>query len=296
MENMSKDIGVLFADISGSTAMYETLGDAQALRLISRSFNEFHEIISARGGQLIKTVGDELFCSFPSADEAVLAASDMQLAVSNTQNNAEQEVAIRVGVNFGPVIEAQGDLFGDTVNVASRIVGLANPGQVFATWQTVNAVAPFLRSVCRRLYSISLKGRAERVTVYEVVWRDGDDLTILGGPRTVAPTRAPRLRLSYKGAAWTVEHSAPLISMGRGRENNIVVQVWRASRHHATITLRGGKFVLTDHSSNGTFLLLEDDIEMSLRREDLVLIGRGLLGLGVHPRDASQECISFNLA
>ena len=156
--------------------------------------------------------------------------------------------------------------FGDTVNVAARMVSLANPGQIFATWQSVNAVSAYLRASCRRLYSINVKGKAERVVVYEMIWKDSGDLTVLNGPRTMEPHAGVRLRLTYKGAVFTVDRESSTVTMGRGRENSIVVQAWKASRHHATVTLRQGKFVLSDHSSNGTCLLLEDDVEVQLRQ------------------------------
>jgi hypothetical protein len=108
---------VLFADVAGSTRLYETLGDAAALKLVSELLSALRGVATRCGGRVVKNLGDEILCVFPDAAHALRAACDMQLAAGG-------HCAVRVGLHCGEVLESGGDIFGDTVNTAARVTAL----------------------------------------------------------------------------------------------------------------------------------------------------------------------------
>jgi class 3 adenylate cyclase len=273
---------ILFADVCESTALYESLGDTKALGLVNQLFALLNEKVAADGGTVVKTLGDGMVCQFRDSDAAFRAACDMQVATTGLAPEAQHKLAIKIGFTYGQVVLSAGDVFGDTVNVCSRLVGLANPSQVLTTQLTVDALSPGLRTRCRQLYPLKVKGRAEEVTVCEVMWRIDPDVTEMSLTRgQLVRARAGHwvLKLTYQGETYTVEPNAA-IRLGRDKENDIVIASHLASRVHARIFGREGHFVLADQSSNGTFLLADNAAEVLLRREEAMLGERGWIGLG----------------
>ena len=134
-------MAVLFADISGSTKLYDTLGDTQAKRLIDECIGLMRGAVAHYGGRVIKTIGDEVMCVLPDADNGCLAATEMQLKIAALPAVADVKRAIRVGFHAGPVIEEASDVFGDTVNLAARMAGLAKGMQIITTQATVERLS-----------------------------------------------------------------------------------------------------------------------------------------------------------
>jgi hypothetical protein len=275
--------------------MYESLGDTLALAVVNRLFALLKDKVGASGGTVVKTLGDGMVCEFPDADAAFRAACDMQGATAGLAPEAQHKLAIKIGFTYGQVVLSEGDVFGDTVNVCSRLVGLANPSQVLTSQQTVDALSPGLRTRCRQLYPLKVKGRAEQVTVCDVMWRVDPDVTEVSLTRTDM-RRAGQwvLKLTYQGETYTVEPAAS-VRLGRDKENEIVVASHLASRVHARIHGRDGHFVLVDQSSNGTFLLADNANEVLLRREEALLGERGWIGLGSPAASHGDHVLRYRL-
>jgi len=121
MTTASSDLAVLFADVSGSTRLYETLGDERALATVGQCLALVREACDGHSGRVIKTIGDEVMAVFALADQAAQAAAAMQARVSTEPFAVGQRIAIRVGFHFGPALETDSDVFGDSVNVAARL-------------------------------------------------------------------------------------------------------------------------------------------------------------------------------
>src|SRR5512138_160956 len=107
---------VLFADVSGSTKLYEAVGDAAAHEAIDLCVKLFGAIATQHGGRVVKTIGDEVMAIFAEAAAAGHAAVDIQLAVAQMAPVDKVKLGVRIGLNAGPVVERDGDVFGDTVN------------------------------------------------------------------------------------------------------------------------------------------------------------------------------------
>jgi adenylate cyclase len=286
---------VLFADVCESTALYESLGDAPALALINMLFEKLGAITSAHDGTVIKTLGDAVVCQFGDADKAFRAACDMQTASSSLRTRAPSRFAIKVSFNYGPVVVKDDDVFGDTVNVCSRLNTLGSPEQVLTTQQTVDALSPGLRVRCRQLYPLKVKGKAEEVTAYDVLWRLDPDITERDLPVRPATRAVAVLKISYGGEAFTVGPAQEVL-LGRDKGNDIIIDSTRASRVHARIFGRDGNFVIADQSSNGTFLLIDGNSnEMLLRREEAVMGERGWVGFGKSAEGHGTHVLRYRL-
>jgi len=285
---------VLFADVCDSTAIYESLGDTKALALINRLLRQLDEKVAQCSGAVVKRLGDGMVCQFSAPDAALRAACEMQTAAFDVAPGDYPKLAIKVVFTYGPVIMEGADVFGDTVNLAARLVALANPEQILTTQQTVDSLAPELRARCRPLYPMKIRGKSDEVMVCDVVWRGDADLTeTFRRPGDVASQW--NLKLAYGGSMFTVE-PAGSVRLGRDKANDVVVASTRASRVHARIFGRHGNFVIADQSSNGTFVLIDGSSrEMLLRREEAVLGERGWIGLGESAASHGDHVLRFRL-
>ncbi len=292
MEKAPSNFAVLFADISGSAKLYESLGDAEALATVERCLAIIRKACTDSGGTVVKTIGDEVMAVFPSADAAARAATDMQAHVSTQRTSRGAPLAIHVGFNFGPVLEEGNDFFGDTVTVAARLSNLARGGQVFTSESTVAFLAPALRARTRSQQAHTVKGKQKDIDLFELVWQETEDeLTALSTHVTVRPAH---LSLKHGDRQIELSEAMPNLSIGRDLANDVVLADRKASRMHARIERRRDKFVLIDHSSNGTYVIVENEAEIALRREELLLRNRGHISFGHAYQDDPTEVVSFS--
>jgi adenylate cyclase len=288
---------VLFVDVTDSTKLYESLGDTVALALVNGVFGRLEKLVAKYAGSIVKFLGDGIICVFEDPDNAFRAACEIQTSVHSAAQGSHNRLQLKIGFTYGSVILSKGDVFGDTMNVCSRLVVLANPEQVLTSAQTVEALSPGLRTRCRALFPTRIKGKAEEVAVSEVMWRYDPAVTESNLTRAdFSKAVQLSLKLIYRGNIFVVNRSRPTIQMGRDDSNDIVIVSLFASRIHARVHTRDGHFVLTDLSSNGTFLLVDEHLnEMHLRREEAVLGGRGWIGLGKNATRHGDHSVRYAL-
>ena len=289
-----RQMAVLFADIAGSTKLYDTLGDAQAKLLVDECLAVMFGVVKQYAGRVIKTIGDEVMCVLASADNGCLAAMDMQLRINALPAAGPIKRAIRVGFHFGPVIEENNDVFGDTVNLAARMAGLAKGGQIVTTAVTADRLSPTLRSSTRRIAALAVKGKGDEVEVCDVIWQAGDDVTMMT-PSLAASARQVELDLQHGAIRLTLTPAHGGIVLGRDLACEMVVGGHMASRQHARIERRRDKFFLIDQSTNGTFVAFAGEPEIILRREEVMLRAQGRIALGHSVDELIDEVISFVL-
>ena len=287
-------VAVLFADVAGSTKLYEAVGDTDAKTLIDEALIAMQVVTQRHRGRVIKTIGDELMCVFPNAERGFLAATDMQTVVNALVLTKGVKRMIRVGFHAGPVIEEKGDVFGDTVNVAARMAGLAKGMQIMTTRATVDALPAALRTSTRPIASIAVKGKAEELAMFEVLWQEGDDLTMAAGAQHVAQVTA-ELVLRHGERELVLGADRPSVLIGRDAACDIVITDPKASRQHARIEKRRDKFYLTDQSSNGTYLTFMGDPEVALRREELNLRRSGSIVFGHSAVEPTRDTVDFTV-
>src|SRR5262245_11682140 len=224
MEQPTTTLTILFADISGSTRLYETLGDAMARQRVSDCLALLTETITQRTGTVIKTIGDEVMCTFPNAEVAVQAACAMQESLAERAALSKTSLTIRVGLHYGPALVEAGDVFGDAVNLAARIVGLAKANQILTSRQTVDSLPATMRTMTRHVDRAPLKGKQEVTDIYEVIWRE-DELTRMEGPSISPPSTASgaRLSLRFRDKELEVDQDRSAITLGRRHEDDLVI-------------------------------------------------------------------------
>ncbi|MEP7154463.1 MAG: adenylate/guanylate cyclase domain-containing protein, partial [Betaproteobacteria bacterium] len=219
---------VLFADVSGSTKLYDTVGDAIAFAAVKQCVDAFIEATKKNSGRVIKTIGDEVMAVFPDAAAATVAAMDMQNTLATFEPSSGTRLGARIGFHFGTVIERDNDLFGDTVNLAARLSGVAIRGQVITSRATVDRLSTVLRASCRQLHAIEVKGKG-MVDICEVLWDEGDQtVTVLAGSHTSAP-KASALTLKYGGREIVLDAASPSLAFGRDKGAQLVVDDVNAS-------------------------------------------------------------------
>ena len=289
--SVASDVAVLFADVSGSTRLYETVGDAAALATIDGCLSLVRTACEGRGGRVVKTIGDEVMAVFPAADQAAEAAAEMQARISELPPVGRTRLAIRVGFHFGPAIVVEGDVFGDSVNVAARMTALANGEQVILSRQTADVLSPLLRARVRELDSLTVKGKHKDIGIFELIWQSSEDELTTFAPRHKPPPA--RIRLRHGAREIDLDEARPSLTLGRDPQNDVVIADRMASRLHARIERRRDKFVLVDQSSNGTCVTIEGEPEIHLRREELILRGRGHVSFGHAYQDDPDEVLAF---
>ena len=292
MSSISRNLAILFADVSGSTTLYEKLGDRAALMAVESVVDLLKSTVDACRGRVVKTIGDEVMAAFPDADSAFRAASDMQTRVTALPALGETRLAIRIGFHAGAMLEENGDYFGDAVNTAARMAGFAKGGQIITTGATVQALSPLLRESTREVAALSVKGKQAEVEVCEVLWQSGDEVTLLASKRAQASTEAV-LRLAHGIRELLMDANLATVQIGRDATHPIPIADKMASRLHGRIERRGDKFYYVDLSTNGTYLTIEGDVETVLRRDQAMLRGRGTLSFGHSATDPGAELVTF---
>lgn len=288
------EVAVMFADVAGSTRLYDTLGDDVANRVIGKAVNIMKELTRMHNGFVIKTIGDEVMSRFPTADDCVKAAKDIQEEMEAGIEGEDARIAIRIGLHYGPAILADdGDVFGDAVNVAARMADIAKADQIITTVDTVQTLSPDLQESTRQFDKTAVRGKAEEIVVHQVVWQN-EDLTRIEIPVATMAHETQYLCMHFKGEETRIgSDDARVFTIGRGVQSDLCVNAPLASRMHATIQYVRGKFSLSDQSSNGTFVKTDDGESIYLRRQELMLWGSGHISLGEEVSESNPDLIRF---
>ncbi len=271
-------LAILFADVCGSTQLYDTLGDARARAIVARCMDAMTDATQRCGGKVVKTIGDEVMATFASANDAAEAACAMQDSITGRLMVEGRPIAIRVGFHFGLALIEDTDVFGDSVNLPARLAGQAKAGQILTSGATVALITGRARHACRQIDVAQIRGKQQQVAIYELVWKP-EDATVMRAPGA-GEQRDGRLTVTSGGSLFELGEGYRTLTMGRAEDNDIVVRNPLVSRLHARIEYRNGRFVLTDLSANGTWVAGDDGASAYVRRDSQVLTGSGLLGLG----------------
>lgn len=280
-----KKLAILFADVVGSTQLYDALGDDRARETVQQCLRVMKQATEHYGGTVIKTMGDEVMSTFPSADDALNAANQMQQRITNTIRieTDDSHVSIRIGCHFGPVVAEDRDIFGAAVHTANRMTSQAKAGQIITTSALVEQLTPQWKALVRQIDVATPKGQSDEVAVFEVLWQPEEATNMLPSidPAARPPATATRLRLRFKGEELVVgEQGKATITMGRADENDVVIKGNLISRVHARINVARNRFVLVDESTNGTFIQQDAGEELYVRRDSTVLTGSGVISMG----------------
>jgi class 3 adenylate cyclase len=285
---------VMFADLVGSTSLYERLGDVAAKPLVDECLRGFSKIVRSHGGEVIKTLGDEVMASFEQVAQAAAAAIAMQTGMRDGAR-----FGVRIGFHWGDVIAEDNDVFGDAVNVAARLAGAARGGQILTSEPVAAQLVSPLREMLREYGEEFFKGKSRAIGVFELVWEAEDNVTrMTSRPGAIDLARAllkrDRLVLMLRGRSVSFTSAEMPIAIGRDISCQLEVPSVCASRVHARCEYHRGKFVLSDHSTNGTYVAAGDSVEVFLRRESMPLTGHGTISLGCPAQEQPELVLRYS--
>jgi len=291
----------MFADVSGSSALYKLRGNQQAKQLIDTAINLMRDLTLCNNGVVVKTIGDEILSRFDTAEDACKAAMAIQEQCHRqTTTEHDQGLTIRIGMDFGNTLLDGDDIFGDTVNDAACVAKIARPNQIVITHAMVKALPDYLQYSCQEFDRIHIKGDPNKSVIYRLVWEHNTDQH---NATMVMPINHITQRISTrqlvlernKQVFAITPNDVPFIIGRDHRKAHLHVDSTLASRDHCHIVLRRGKFMLVDHSTNGTYVKLPDQPEIYLRREELPLMGTGTICIGRRASQAHDLTIDFSV-
>jgi class 3 adenylate cyclase len=297
------EVTVVFADLTGSTGVFESLGNAKATRAITRLTQWIGQVCEDFGGRVVKYLGDGVFIVFSENSKAVAAVTELQ-RVHRVRIRTWPEtlkMRLQVGLARGEIIEQDGDCFGDAVNVASRLSGLSGPDQIFVTDVVVQELPSDSLVRYRCLGALEIRGRTEACVVHRIEWQPevtSESFTVPASLAQPSPAKAQEppetIELSWLNVNASFTKADLPIFLGRDQEVQFIVQNPRVSRRHAKIEWRADKFYLEDVSSYGTWIRFSDSAAVvALRRQECVLPLEGAIALGGAFEDPTVPAVSF---
>lgn len=282
---------VLFADVVSSVNLFVAHGDVKARELMRPLLVGLGDCVRSHRGTVVKHIGDAIMAHFQSADEAAGAAVAMQdLAAASSADGLP--LSIRVGFHYGDVLREPNDIFGDTVNVAARLVASCKGRRILTTAETRDRLCEALRLQTTYCGARRLKGRSEDTDLYELAWEPDAEVTRVQQVEEAVVVTS-RLHLECGGTVVDLEGEQPPLRIGREAHNDVVVDDKQVSREHATIEWFAGKFVLVDRSTNGTCVCFDGEEPFVLKDGVITLRSRGELGFGRHPQREQGAFMRF---
>ena len=283
----TSELVIFFADVAGSTRMYEIMGDSVAHEGIVKSLESISKYVKRNQGVVVEVIGDEIMAYFEQTMDAFNCACEIQKHFDFSPAFHNHKIKIRIGFYQGSVELDQGHPYGDTVNVAARVTALARGGQTITTLETIDPLSEDKKALCRPFSRVKVKGKTDPLDTVEVIW-SLEDATSIFVPSQVIDTSDPTTEvvLTYNGQETVIEERHTPFTFGRGEDNNIVVPSTTASRSHARITSHYGEFVFVDHSTNGSYVITApgrhayDGIDMHLHHRRWAMMGNGRISFG----------------
>lgn len=291
---------VVFADLVGSTGIFERLGDETAGRFVTQLTTALSKSFEKHTGRVVKLLGDGLFVVFQDESDAIEACVGIQKRLQETPilpGGSGKAVQMQMGVESGEVVEIEGDCYGDAVNSAARLADLAGAEQILTTSRVRESLKPELRSKLRSLGPMFLRGKSEQTEVYRVQWQPERDVdaTMMGASMFKASPNA-HLELTSGGQTLRLDPHGQGLTLGRAATATLSVNDARVSRVHATVDWKGGHFILNDQSSFGTWVYMGGgNTPLVLRRTECYLVGSGLITLGCEREAESAPRVEFSV-
>ncbi|HED17622.1 MAG TPA: adenylate/guanylate cyclase domain-containing protein [Gammaproteobacteria bacterium] len=284
---------IVFADVVGSTSLYESIGDTLAKECIVTIESLLIDVVKDYKGTVVEIVGDEVMCRFDDATTAIYAACAMQQAAESSAPVNGVQMSVRIGLHYGSVITEAERMFGDTVNTAARMAGIALGQQIITTESTVNNLLPVVKGLAQEFDRVAVKGKRKEIVVYSIQWRQDISATVFATKGLALSETGERLALQYRGENINIPPKSADFIMGRSTECDLLVSGTKVSRVHARLEIKRGKFVLVDQSTNGTYVVINQGEPIYLRRESLPLWGNGIIALGESIAEGSPDLIHY---
>jgi adenylate cyclase len=297
MSSTQRKLIVMFADVSGSTALFERLGDKEAMHAVERCLKRMKRSVDGYKGRTVQIVGDELLGAFESGEEACQAAIDMQQRIADLPPVSGLKLTIRIGLHVGTVADDGEKLTGPAITTAARIAGLARRDQILCSSLMVEELpqpSVITADPMPKLGTIAEEGVA--LPLFQIHWPSYQGAGSMPHSTFGANNSGmavERLCVRYRGKAFLLDDKTPVLTIGRDLANKLVVDDRKASRQHARVERRADGYYLVDTSTNGTFVVLSGRQEVMIRRHELHLDGKGRISFGNSGNDPLVDIAEF---
>jgi class 3 adenylate cyclase len=262
---------VVFIDLGGSAAMYAARGDETTLPLIARCLRLMEEQVTGCAGRVVKRTGDGVLAVFLQPADAIHASLGIHDRLGHLDLGDAERPHVRMGMSHGHALTYGGDVYGNMVNVAARLVARARKDEILLTGEAHAALPADLQDTMRLIDEMTIRDYPRKVAVYECV-RASDLLTNRVRARRAASIS---LEIVWGTRVFVVDTRRSKLKIGRAGDNDIRIPDTSSSRHHAELVLRDDKPVLIDLSTNGTYVRPRDGAPFRVLREEVVLVGSG---------------------
>ncbi len=281
LEQFRRSITVMFTDIQGSTSYFEKYGDAAGLLMVHQCGDALRMIVNENGGRVIKTIGDGMLAVFEGCDHSVKAAIAMQqtLCDMNASRPESDRIAIRIGIHYGMGIVRTRDVFGDVVNVASRIESIALARQIVIS-EPVYEIVHQQSFDIKKLGGFLLKGKQAELTLYEVTWTDARLRDATDDHHECGPRTAQTFRLQVVDASGSVEAEYPIpesLTIGRSQADINFPADSTLAPLHARIFVDNGQLFVETLAGSSKSIFVRICGGYTLEHEDIVLMGGQVL-------------------
>jgi adenylate cyclase len=284
---------VLLADLrQDASRLYAVAGATKALQAIQHCLGLLEMLAWEGGATVVRTTGDEVMAVFPAPGAAADAAVLMQAAVDELPPVAQAKLGVRIAFHSGPVMVRNGDVLGNTVKMTSRLIEEALQEQIITSRETAAALGHTYKNRMRTVRPSQTVNATSSLGLCEFIWRVGGDTTTRFGAAGAKPVHYGTLRLKYGLTEVVSKGEHNHVSLGRDFECGLIILDDAASRRHCTIEQRAGEFVLTDHSTNGTYVTEEGEAEVHLQRSDFTLRKQGWIAFG-RPRAETDQVVEY---
>ncbi|MFT4584254.1 MAG: adenylate cyclase [Gammaproteobacteria bacterium] len=291
-------LAVLFADISGSTRLYEQYGDVVARADLGACIQLLANICAGMDGETIKTIGDEIMCAFDDPIKAALTAAEMQAGLRKASEEGQYKMGvlhIKVGWHYGLVSWRGEELIGEAPIAAQQVIGRAKADEILTSRQSIKELPPAMFPTWHTVDRIESEAWDGELEVCKIPWEQtGEETQISAIPMSQLMPKKAGLKLEYNGTVVSIDADNTRCTIGRGRNANLIVNGNFTSRQHAEITYRNGRFSLRDESVNGIVIIDDSGNVKRLRREEDVLTGSGMIGFGASPVDDPTGAVRFD--
>lgn len=298
MDKTLDKLAVLYADVSGSTRLYEQYGDEIARADMATCIELLAKVAGDLSGETLKTIGDEIMCGFVEPVKAALAATEMQAGLRKACEEERFKMGvlhIKIGWHFGAVSWREDELLGEAPITAQQIINMAKADEILTSKQSVDVLPPPLFPNIHPIETVPAEAWSGDLEICKMPWEQtGEETQISSRPVMRAVDVEIALHLEYDGNKVRVDTRNATCTIGRGKQADLRVDGKLTSRQHAVITCRQGRFNVRDESTNGTYVVGDNGERKHLRREEGVLAGAGRIGFGAPPEEDPGGSIRFS--
>lgn len=285
-------LSVLSVDLGGGEGLSGSLDQGEIQYVLSRCEKRIRHVLENHGGRLVRHAGNSLTAFFGDGGQALQSAIDIQHRVAALPRYAGQPLAVRVGICSGHQAGEARFFSGEGPNPAASLAALADPAHILLSLPRRLKLYPRLRLAADGGLDLPLSCGKRQLGICRIAWQDGDPHVVRNILSDLGRA-TDCLHVQHRGVAQHVDEQQSFLTVGRQPDSDIVLRDSRCSRMHGRIERRFEHFFFVDRSANGTYLVLDDQIEIFVHNKEQALFGRGCLYLGAPSSAKGVESIRF---